>query len=230
MRKFLLASIFAVVVGMLCYNTSYGEVIIPLSVTDSGCKNSDNTTSTPLHEYGEEQISWTVSYNEGKLVIVWHDCVFDCAAYDFGSQITREGDVLTCNVWAKDGMADCLCLYDITSTYDGIEPGKYTLVFEDIMSIELNLEDGFNGNFKISPSGIDAISHAERKLKVEDGVAKVSCPGKFRLDIFSSNGVKEFTVDNEGEAEVNLSGLGKGLHYLRLTPAEGKVVAIPVLR
>lgn len=56
MRKFLLASIFAVMVGMLCYNTSYGEVIIPLSVTDSGCKNSDNATSMPLHEYGEEQI------------------------------------------------------------------------------------------------------------------------------------------------------------------------------
>lgn len=212
----------------------HGEEIVPSSVTDSGCKSNLNAPSISKGLYDDPESYWTVSYNDGNLVITWHNLNADCAAYDFGSKITREGDTLTFTAWYTPGYADCICPYDITSTYQGIAPGHYTITFgfpdAPLMTGEIDLEEGYSGHFNASQSGISKLTKADGMLKVEDGVAKINCPGKFRLDIINVNGVNEGTLENENEAEVILSGLCKGVHYLRLTPAQGNAVTLPVIR
>lgn len=212
----------------------HGEEIVPSTVTNSGCKSDLNAPSINKGVYDDPESFWTVSYNDGKLVVIWHNLIADCAASDFQSKITREDDTLTFTAWYTPGAADCLCPYDITSTYEDIAPGHYTIVFgfpgNPIMTGEVDLEEGYTGQFKVSQSGISKITKDDSMLRIEDGVAKINCPGKFRLDIINANGVNEGTLENENEAEVILSGLCKGIHYLRLTPVQGNAVTLPVLR
>lgn len=236
MKKFSLISGLVAFLLLSSSMTSLAEVIDPTDVTASDCKRfgyapADNTRSDDF-----ETPSWTVSYNDGKLALVWHDFIANCCPDEgFGSRITLEGEKIIFEVWEVGiGMCDCYCPFDITSSYLGVAPGHYELVFrnweKDLMTAEVDLKEGFNQNFNPTPSAVNSISGTDASLTVGEGVVTARCQGSFKVDIFNPQGVCVYSLNGMDEAQISIGSLRGGIFLVRLTPAAGEAVALPIIR
>lgn len=102
-------------------------------IATTGCKawEPEESIYSNKHVAAEatEQL-WHVKYKDGTLSVTWINFEANCCTEGFTGWInTAEEGVLDINLRDNDGMCDCLCPYDVTTTFTEIQPGLYTLRF-----------------------------------------------------------------------------------------------------
>lgn len=223
--------------AMLAFSAvpSFADEITPESISDSGCKGSAFVAPSSETRSSDFLLpSWSLEYKDGRLTIIVHDLEANCCPERFGSLITLEaGKIIFTSGEEGMGPCDCVCLFDVESTFSGIPSGHYQIVFRsyyvDLMTVDVDLEEGYKGFFKVQEDAVRELAASDGSLVVKNGIVKVASPGRFSLDVFSASGVKEYTLEENDETELSLRGFAKGIHFLRLTPADGKTVTLPVL-
>lgn len=219
-RNFLLS--VSIVLALILPVVASAEVIMPSEQQSSDCKSG--TRSDDYQE--EDPLSWVMEYSNGRLSITWVNYEANCCLEEeIRSWMEREdGNRLVFNVASDAGMCDCLCKYDVSSSYDGIEPGHYTVVFreyEDYLTVEVDIEEGGRIVLNRAPSAIETVAAEGRQMTVSpDGLLKVEAVDAFSVEIFNAKGVSQATVNGKGSSEISLASLPKGVYIARMKSGE----------
>ena len=70
-------------------------------------------------------------YSDNILYINHINAGFNCCPEEIVSEIHIEGDTIRIREWETEGLCDCLCLFDLKYEIRNIEPGTYTVVFDE---------------------------------------------------------------------------------------------------
>lgn len=233
MKKSLLSFGLASLAILLSSSYASGEEIKPSEISNSDCKNNNMPTTRSSYYYTRP--IWEVSYNDGKLTIITYDFLANCCPEGFDSKIDLQDNKISFRNWENENHhpCNCMCLFDLTSMFEGVAPGEYDLEFkhwQDFLQVRVNLQEGFNETFRIKETTIEDASVSDGSLSFANGVVKAVSPGKFRLDIFGMNGEKEYSLEGTDEVELSLGSLPHGVHFVRLTHAEGKISTLRISR
>lgn len=226
-----------VVLGYL--TPAKAEELSPIEITNSICKKNyyGKAAFTRTEEF-EDGPSWVVEYKNGKLILTWNDFWANCAPERFESVLVIDGNKLTFSVDEVLGetAATCVCPYDVTSTFDSIEPGTYLLEFKGNMSVksccvEVDLTEGYNNSFTFGElASVDETIDSDTSLYVSNNTAMARYAGKFSLEVLDTSGIMEYSLEAVDRAELSLDGLRRGIYILRLTPAYGQILSMPIVR
>lgn len=232
MKKSLLSFGLASLAILLSSSYAFGTEINPSEISTSGCKGNGMpaTRSSDLYDV----LSWNVSYKDGKLTIEAESFLAICCPDGFGSKIDLGEGKAAFTVWEIGGSCDCYCPYDLTSIFEGVPTGKCELtlgnLYRESITVNVDLQEGFSQTFRIKETAIEAVSVSDGSLSFANGVVKAVSPGKFRLDVFGTNGEKEYSLEGADEVELSLGSLPHGVHFVRLTHAEGKISTLRISR
>lgn len=221
----------------LSATSAFAEVLKPTELTNTDCKNryeapAIQTRSDYDDDYFEEdddpESSWTVSYKDGRLTVIWHDMIANCCPEGFESNINLEGNTIIFDAHETEGWCDCLCPYDITTTYEGVAPGHYTISFRqysyEYMTAEVDLSEGSLKLINRTETSVKEVADGNFALDVEGSTVKARCEGDFRIDVFGASGMKVYSAQGSDNSELSLAGLASGVYYVRLTSAKGGVL------
>lgn len=234
MKKIYIAATLLIGIGSV---SASAERIEPKEFKVPSCKGSEIAlTDDAAIERNDEYLdpydvpeSWRMEYKDGSLVITWENYLANCCPDTFEAWMERVDDTtLSFNVVDSDGLCDCYCLFDVKAGYEGVAPGKYTVIFGNPIhqkfTAEVNVEDGMDITLGKIISSVAGISGANAKLMLTEGnIVGVKSAGKGTLDIYSANGHRYATLNVEGNTEVGLNTLPRGIYLLRLTDSEGSV-------
>lgn len=197
---------------------------MPVSVSDSGCLDKEASSRS----LSDEEFSWSFSYENGILCAVWHNYVADCCAGEFNSRIELVDEShLEFSVTHVDGMCDCICPYDVTSTYSGIEPGHYTLSFKVydtvLYTTEIDIAEGLSKTFDSAGSGVIVLEKDGNNLRIDkDGRliidSEVVCP----VAIYSIDGRCVASLELSPNSYVDLTSLLNGVYIVTTQSPAGK--------
>lgn len=230
MRKTLLFSAVAMVLSVMSPALAKAETIQASEVTNSGCKGSGYfLADSKTRAEGDSDVSWSLSYENGVLTLTWHNFVANCCPNGFISNIEVEDGTIVFDVREDgDGMCDCICLFDITSTYHNVTPGHYKLYFGDEMVGEVDIDEGFRQDFKQVGANVSEVNGGNSSLVFENGKVIARSPGKFRIDVYNVSGTRMSTL--EGSDLMEISTLSGGVSVVRLTTEDGRTVTVSVAR
>lgn len=193
------------------------------SVADYGCGGHRMPASTRSSD--EEEESWQIEYNAGVLSITWLGYIADCCHEEYESRIEMDGTHIIFYLTAEDGMCDCICSYDVTSTFSGIEPGQYTISFYGTdVTAEITIEEDCGITIRHSQAGIQkTVENGMMDISAE-GLLRVSVEDAYTVEIFDAAGLRHGHIDSNGPSEFNLTMLPKGIYTVRLTSGTQKSV------
>lgn len=180
-------------------------------------ENSDFTEENPW-EYGKEPF-YEVKYAEGTLEIMWRNIIETCGVSFHGATFRQEDNVLTFYLEPEFDLllADCICIYDVNTTFTDIAPGDYRIVLDE-KEYELNIRE----NMEVvltrdnSTTGLPAAVEHPSLLSVSGKVAAITADGSYRLEVFSAEGLKMLDYEGRGATEVDLGTLPAGFYVVRL--------------
>lgn len=226
----ILLSAFMMLVIAMSPAMAEAETIQASEVINSSCKGFDGASASKTRAAEEDgAISWSLSYENGLLTLTWYDFVANCCPDGFGSKIEVEDGKIIFSVWEEgSGLCDCVCPFDITSTYENVAPGHYKLYFGDEMVGEADIDDGFRQNYSTSGASVKSINGEGSSLVLKDGKVIARCPGKFRVDVYNISGARMCTL--EGTDFMEISTRSGSVSLLRLTTEYGEVSNITIAR
>lgn len=193
----------------------------PYRITPSG----DEANTQEIHDASnnDNAIEWRMEYSDNVLTLTWYDVEENCCPEYEKSWIIREDDNhLVFQYDMGFGECDCICLFDIVSKYDGIEPGHYTVTFKDawseIYTTEIDLENG--ADFKLSTrpggSGITQMANRGGIMRYDNGVLYIEEEGHYNLKIFDASGIMVANLNLEAASEVSVMQLAKGSYIAKI--------------
>lgn len=186
------------------------------SITDYGCGMHRQPASTRSSD--DEEESWQIEYSDGVLSITWIGYIADCCHEEYQSRLEIEGNNIVYYLTNEDGMCDCICSYDVTATFSGIEPGQYILsIFGTDVTAEVTIEEDCNVSIKHSQSGIQRVAGDNLMTISADGILHVAIDGAFTVDIYDASGLRCGRIDSTGTSEFNLKSLPQGIYTARLS-------------
>lgn len=125
MKKILYILFIGFALGFICSckdNTQDPSAL--RSITHSNCKNTimDDTKQDCIRfEYDGEDVLKIFHINAG----------FNCCPDHFNIPVKLVGDRIIIDEKVVGGLCDCNCLYDLTYTLSGIEPGIYNIEIDE---------------------------------------------------------------------------------------------------
>ena len=163
---------------------------------------------------------YEVSYSDGRLKVEWHHIMDNCASIAHHASMYKEGNVLSFCAYkvASGEVANCICSYEVSSEFDGIEPGHYTIQLDDN---EFYVDLAENSNFKLYPpmetTKIETTILDEEMLKLSaDKVLTINATSEYTLDIYNIDGTKITILSGNSTDELDLNTLPSGAYILRL--------------
>lgn len=230
-RNLPLAAILAAAAFAIPATSAFAEVLKPVDLSNTDCKNREGAPAIQTRSYSYPDSSWTVSYKDGRLTIVWHDMIANCCPEGFESSITLEGNTLVFEAHENEGWCNCICPYDISATYEGVAPGHYTISFQqysyESMTAEVDLYEGSMKLINKAETSVNSIANDEFALDVEGSTVKIRCEGDYRLEVFGASGMKVYSAQGKDNTELSLAGLASGVYYVRLACAKRGVLTRP---
>ncbi len=232
MNKTLLIASISMVAATICTSLTNAETIVPSEISNSGCTRA---VTTSIYDDEDTGFLWSYSYSDSKLTLVWYNLETNCCPQGFGSQIDKEYSNLKFSVWPILGeeLCDCLCTFNITSTYEGIEPGHYTISFvaynQAIHTVEIDLYEGAQQEISM-PSGIRELSSDNEILSItKDGLLKVDVEESAIVEIYDLAGQRCAKLNIPGSTEISLNSLSSGV-YIAKVKFNSRTVSLRFLR
>lgn len=225
MKKFLLIACATISFGMVSPTyASQESQIDPLETIQSNCLG--NTRAEAEDSEDESAPTWSISYTNGILSVTWYKIYANCCNEGFKTWIERDDNNLTFNILELgEDDCDCMCTYNVTSTFGEIEPGSYTLTFgawSGAFSTQIDIKEGTDVNISYSPSGVRQLSDADRMSLHSDGTLHITSNDAFTLEIFDASGMMRSRVDSYGTQDINIKSLPQGIYTARLSTKESK--------
>ncbi len=205
---------------LLLINTKYrDENTVSRGVKQSTCRSFSYTA------YEEDPYQFTpryeVEYADGHLFVTWKNVSENCAAIFRHADMIREGNTLTFNHYTvfPSELMTCMCLFDVTADFEGIEPDHYKLKFygnEYDLDLTANTSEVLLTNGEIS--GIDFTLEENNMLSFgQDKILKVQAQNAYTLDVYNVDGIRIATLSGNGSDEIDLNTLPKGVYLVNLT-------------
>lgn len=207
------------------------ERIEPTSIENSDCLG---TRSDDPYSDDYDANKWGITYNNGILTVTWMNLVANCCPNGFNTWFERGGNNLIFNAQENDAFCDCICTFDVTSTFGQIEPGHYTITFcnygHEVFTAEIDIEEGADISLSKKPSGIRAISPANEMVSLSaDGVLHIASEGKVTVEIFDASGATHARINADSNADIDIKSLPKGI-YLAKAKAGNRIESLRFVR
>ncbi|MBD5356242.1 MAG: T9SS type A sorting domain-containing protein [Bacteroides sp.] len=228
MKKILLTIAFAMLgATSLPLSANTENRISPLSTTDSGCHS--NTRSDDPYSEDYDADAWDIDYTEGILSVTWVNFIANCCPEGFNSWFELEDENhLIYNLKGNEEFCDCLCVFDVTSTFGEIAPGHYTITFRsyfDIFTAEVDIEEGNKIHLEKAPAGIHSLSAYDDMINLSaDGVLHVLTQGKATVEIYAASGALRTRINVTDAADINITSLDKGIYIAKLTVGDSSSI------
>ncbi len=211
--------------------------ITPATKAVSGCGSEETFSAprglAPMKEspddvenggtVGEEEppFYFTVSYSDAVLTIKAYNVVNTCGLVEYNPEIKRDGNELHF-VTNMMGMADCLCIYNVEATFEGIEPGHYTLRFDYREEIwEIDLEEGANATFDMTPGAVAEAVMEGISFQRNGDMLTVLAEGDVAVTVTNASGVCVNKTSGKNAVNVSLAGLPAGWYAVKAKSATG---------
>lgn len=217
MKRILPLALMASAITSAPVATASAERIDPVSVEDSGCLNtrSDNPYSP---DYDAD--SWSITYVNGILAVTWENFVANCCPYGFTTWFERDGSNLVFNVQENNYLCECICAFNVTSTFGTIEPGHYTITFrrygESVFSAAVDLKEGSDISLAPTQSGIRTVGPANDLITLTpEGMLHVSADKEVTVEIYDAAGMIRFRMDSDSSSDIDIKSLPKGIYIAK---------------
>lgn len=172
---------------------------------------------------GEEEppFYFTVSYSDAVLTIKAYNVLSTCCLVEFDPQIKRDGNELHF-LSGLEGMCDCICIYNVEATFEGIEPGHYTLRFDYSEEIwEIDLEEGANATFDMTPGAVAEAVMEGISFQRNGDMLTVLAEGDVAVTVTNASGVCVNKTSGKNAVNVSLAGLPAGWYAVKAKSATG---------
>lgn len=211
--------------------------ITPATKAVSGCGSEETFSAprglAPMKEtpgnveegdvVGEEEppFYFIVSYSDAVLTIKAYNVLSTCCLVEFDPQIKRDGNELHF-LSGLEGMCDCLCIYNVEATFEGIEPGHYTLRFDYSEEIwEIDLEEGANATFDLTPGAVAEAVMEGISFQRNGDMLTVLAEGDVAVTVTNASGVCVNKTSGKNAVNVSLAGLPAGWYAVKAKSATG---------
>lgn len=126
--------------------TPFGKVI-----SATGCKSFQH----PADAAGAAQSCVQYRYDAGRRVLelTHENAGFNCCPEEIGADITVDGGLIVISEWERSAPCDCNCLYDVEMLVEHLQPGAYTLSFEEPYRSSDDMELRFAIDLSTEPEG-----------------------------------------------------------------------------
>lgn len=200
---------------------TFAEVIEPSDYDSSGCKRDYVVSS---RSYFDEEENWKIGYADGKLTIDWINHEDNCCP-DGPMKVVAEWqseDSVRFYVDYVGGWCDCICIFDVTSTFEGFEPGLYTFQFgywRAATTVEVELKEGMEMSINAPEVAIKVVEADSDLMAVTPkGLLTVKGEGEeYVVEIFDTAGILQTRYAAKGDSEFDLSALERGVYIARMT-------------
>ena len=218
----------AMAIGLGCWSNSQAEVIQPLWLEQSECK--EDVPNARSEKY-TDPLRATLSYENGVLTLSVYDYQNHCCPdLRIVANTDTEGEIHFFITDVSYWICDCICRRDLECAYEGILEGHYKVYLDEeryigpLLEKEIDIEEGCSVTLD-KPAGVDSVSSAaDSPLSMgRDHVLTVNMQGQTELEIFDSEGRLVSVMTLQAPAEVSLATLPAGLYLLRATTADNSV-------
>lgn len=199
----------------------------------SGCRSVfDDPSEYYAQVTGDSSVrpNWGVKYENGKLSITWYDLIDNCAVYYQGASYKKDGDKMTffLQQYFQTEYATCICRHDFTSIFENIESGDYKLIFGQ-KEFPLHLSEGTDiliadGHVLTE---VESVPIEEGPFVISKNVLTVNTETGYECEIFNLEGIRMTSIQGNGQDEIYLGTLPKGIYIIRLT-TDGRTVSARV--
>ncbi len=120
-------------------------------ISTTGCKSFQNPTDAS----GAAQSCVLYRYDEERqlLELTHENAAFNCCPEEIGADISIDGGLIVISEWERDALCDCNCLYDVEMVIEQLQPGAYTIAFEEPYRTTEDTELRFAVDVAAEPSG-----------------------------------------------------------------------------
>ena len=218
MKRLLPLALVAFAITLAPTATASAERIDPVSVEDSGCLRTRSEEST-LHD--SEPESWSITYVNGILTVTWKNYVTQCCPEGFNTWFERDANNLVYNIEDYANiLCDCMCPFNVTSTFGTIEPGHYTITFrqygKDVFTAEIDLKEGADISLAPGQSGIRTISPANDMITLTpEGMLHVMADKEVTVEVYDATGMIRFRMDTDSNSDIDIKSLPKGIYIAK---------------
>jgi hypothetical protein len=119
--------------------------------THSTCKSFKTTNTESGIPDTLSCVEFTFEGADNKLLIKHINAGFNCCPESLYCDIVLENDTIFIHEHEKDGMCDCLCLFDLNIEITGVEAKKYQVKFIEPYAIDQEKLD-FEADLKNNPT------------------------------------------------------------------------------
>ena len=164
--------------------------------------------------------TYGVKYHDGVVDITWYNVIDNCSVWFKWGSYTREDNKLTFSIQPVLGyeITTCICNFDVAASFEGIEPGHYTLVLGN-NEFELDLAEGTDKLLdpKNPLTEVRSVPVVGDGYSVSNGVVRVNVEGDYTLEVVTLDGIMITSFSGSGEEELDLNALPKDVYIVRLT-------------
>lgn len=183
----------------------------------------------PSNDISENQKSVKFSYENNKLDVEFLSFVYSCGVRGVWPYAIVDKGQIKIVPDVEDDDADCMCHYNFSFSFPGIEPGKYTVMLmsdngkEVKDTFELDLTDGFSQQFPDEPVKTDQTDSNQVGDVLFDGslVEFNAGANSATMEIFSTEGELMAIAEGSGNVRLSTTSLMPGVYIFRVTLADG---------
>lgn len=211
------------------------------SVVHYGCGGHRPKKVSDAYTYNgyEDFVYWDIEYNEGVLSLTWNNIDANCCPEGFASRYEIDDDniIFYLDELFGEYACTCSCHFDITTTFDAIAPGHYTVTFfGSEVTEEIDLSEGFECTIKNEEAAVTCIDKTEFMHITSDGTLHITTDGKYTgtdgkytgtdseytLEIYDASGIRFADIRGEGPACYHVNTLPTGIYTAVLTTSGTK--------
>lgn len=226
----------------LAFGSMYGEILTPVSIDNSGClgtRSNDFYSDDDIDDEINEN-KWNLQYKDGLLTVVWQNFVANCCPDGFTTWIEL-ADNSNIVFYAKENnsLCDCICSFDVTSSYENVKPGHYSISFRnasysdaglEVFAAEVDITEGCDIILTKAPSGVHAISTDTPVVTVSpEGLIHIASSEAASLEIYDAGGTLCTRLNATPNSDIDITNLRKGVYIAKITIA-GKVSTLRFAR
>lgn len=122
----------------------------------TGCKAFKSTGLESVTPDTLSCVEYAFNEADTKLIIKHINAGFNCCPESLYCDIGLKSDTIYIHEHEKDGLCDCLCLFDLDIEITGVEAKKYQVVFTEPYALD-QAELEFEADLKQNPTGLVCI-------------------------------------------------------------------------
>ena len=177
----------------------------------------------------ESHQSWSIQYKDGLLTITWHEFFANCGVLGFSTWIDIVDDSII-EFKAKsiedELPADCECTYNVTSAFENVKPGHYTISFyyaddwycNEIFTADVDITEGCDITLTEASAGVCAISNDNPAVSLSpDGIIHIASGDTASLEIYDASGTLRTRLNATPNSDIDITNLRKGIYIAKIT-------------